>query len=93
MQQDDNDNSSSELSRLKWSCRRGMLELDVLLGNFLNEAYSELPVGDKKLFVGLLGHTDPEIFAWIMGHEVPLDEDLVKITEAIRHHARSRISP
>lgn len=79
-------------TRLQWSCRRGMLELDVLLGNFLNEAYRTLPLEDKQLFVQLLSYTDPELFAWLMGKEVPQDPELAHITDAIRRHARSRIS-
>lgn len=77
-------------SRLEWACRRGMLELDVLLGNFLKEVYLTLPLEDKILFIKLLGCPDPEIFAWIMGHEKPTDFNLIKITEMIRHHAKSR---
>lgn len=77
-------------SRLEWACRRGMLELDVLLGNFLKEAYPTLSLENKILFIKLLSETDPEIFAWIMGHEKPEDANLIKITEMIRHHAQSR---
>lgn len=77
-------------SRLEWACRRGMLELDVLLGNFLKEAYPTLSLENKILFIKLLSETDPEIFAWIMGHEKPEDASLIKITEMIRHHAQSR---
>ena len=40
--------------RLRWSCRRGMLELDVLLGNFLEEAYFGLTPSEQELFVKLL---------------------------------------
>ena len=31
-----------DFSRLRWRCRRGMLELDLLLGRFVNEHYREL---------------------------------------------------
>ena len=79
------------LSRLKWACRRGMLELDVLLGNFLEEAYPGLSAPEKEYFVDLLNCTDPEIFAWIMGHEKPADPHFLLITEMIRQHANSRI--
>ena len=69
--------------KLRWACRRGMLELDVILGNFLNEAYPALSEEDKERFVELLNCTDPELFAWLMGHEHPKDPDLSKIVEII----------
>ena len=79
------------IPKLKWACRRGMLELDVLLGNFLTEAYPNLSLEEKQLFVELLECADPELFAWLMGYEIPTDARLATITNIIRHHARSRI--
>ena len=78
-----------QIPRLRWSCRRGMLELDVLLGNFLEKAYPALPDSAKWQFVRLLECVDPALFAWLMGHEVPADPELAAIIEMIRHHARS----
>ena len=82
----------NDLSRLKWACRRGMLELDVLLGNFLDQAYSALPNHQKEAFIHLLECTDPEIFAWLMGHDIPIDPELQQITEVIRNHVRTSFS-
>jgi antitoxin CptB len=76
--------------KLFWACRRGMLELDVLLGNFLEEVYPKLSEDEKKQFSLLLDQPDPNLFAWLMGHEKPQDPGLAAITEAIRNHARSR---
>ncbi|HTM63386.1 MAG TPA: succinate dehydrogenase assembly factor 2 [Gammaproteobacteria bacterium] len=78
-----------QLPRLKWACRRGMLELDVLLGNFLENHYPELTDDDKRLFIMLLEYTDPEIFSWLMGKAIPTDQQLARITEIIRKHAKS----
>lgn len=78
-------------SQLQWACRRGMLELDVLLTNFLKEAYPHLAIEDKQLFIELLNCSDPDLFAWLMGHAIPSDVNLAKITDEIRQHARSRI--
>lgn len=77
-------------SRLYWACRRGMLELDVLLGNFLREAYPSLGDDDKKRFASLLACSDPELFAWLMGREIPANSDFARITEIIHAHALSR---
>lgn len=90
MKDDNLNNILEDIARLRWSCRRGMLELDVLLGNFLSEAYSGLEEEDKKRFIMLLNCTDPELFTWLMGRETPVDEDLARITEIIRQHAHTR---
>lgn len=83
------DNAVNNINKLHWACRRGMLELDVLLGNYLKNAYPQLSLADKKLFVHLLTHTDPDLFAWLLGHETPSDLALAKLTQAIRQHAQS----
>lgn len=77
------------LPRLRWACRRGMLELDVLLSNFLDGAYASLSDEEKHQFVDLLNGTDPELFAWLMGHEVPPTQ-FETIVTLIRQHAKSR---
>ncbi len=65
--------TESELSkkRLAWQCRRGMLELDVLLTRFLDHSYEKLSLADKRCFVDLLTSIDPELYAWLMGQEAP----------------------
>lgn len=80
----------NNIAKLRWACRRGMLELDVLLGNFLEDVYPGLSEADKILFIRLLEQPDPQLFAWLLGSEVPKDADTKYITEKIRHHARSR---
>lgn len=80
----------NNIAQLRWACRRGMLELDVLLNHFLDEAYAQIDPQDKHLFVQLLQCTDPELFAWLLGSEIPEDQGLAKIVKMIRQHARSR---
>lgn len=75
-----------QIPRLKWACRRGMLELDVLLGNFLENGYPALADEDKWLFIRLLETPDPELFAWLLGSDVPTDGDMLKIVEMIKKH-------
>jgi antitoxin CptB len=70
-------------SRLKWACRRGMLELDVLFMPFVDEAFDELSNRDQFTFQRLLTCEDPELFAWFMGHKVCPDDELAKIVDVI----------
>lgn len=76
--------------QLRWACRRGMLELDVLLGNFLEEAYLQSPESDQKKFIALLDCNDQELFMWLTGKETASNPDLIEIVGKIRHHAKIR---
>lgn len=69
--------------RLRWACRRGMLELDVLFMPFVEEAYDGLSVEDKLTFERLLVCQDPELFAWFMGHETCEDQALNAMVQFI----------
>ena len=53
--------------KLQWQCRRGMLELDVILIPFLNEHFEVLSHSQKELFAELLKESDPDLYTWIMG--------------------------
>lgn len=76
--------------RLRWACRRGMLELDVLLGNFLEQAYLKLTDQEQKCFVQLLDCNDQDLFMWLMGKETSNDPNLQEMVVKIREHARNK---
>ncbi|NQZ22207.1 MAG: succinate dehydrogenase assembly factor 2 [Colwellia sp.] len=69
--------------RLRWACRRGMLELDVLFMPFIEEAYDLLSTKEKQVFERLLAEQDPELFAWFMGHQVCEDKELNDMVQFI----------
>jgi antitoxin CptB len=63
-----------EKARLTWRCRRGMLELDLVLQSFLEERVHLLDKRQLLTFESLLTSTDPELYAWLMDHEKPPKE-------------------
>lgn len=69
--------------RLRWKCRRGMLELDVLFERFLNRGYDQLDATERLLFESLLEEPDPVILNWLMGHEIP-DPKFISLIKKIR---------
>ena len=79
-----NEKDPYHYAKLKWACRRGMLELDVLLGKFLDEHYPSLAFKDKEHFIRLLGQSDTDLFAWLLGKEKPHDEGLASLVNKIR---------
>ena len=72
-----------EFKRLQWQCRRGMLELDVFLKNFLERAYQKLLPSDKALFSRLLESTDQDLFVWLTGREKPEDSDFARMVDVL----------
>ncbi|MGX5218371.1 MULTISPECIES: FAD assembly factor SdhE [Pseudomonas] len=74
---------STELNRLFWHSRRGMLELDVLLVPFVKEVYSDLDPEDQARYVKLLECEDQDMFGWFMQRAEPEDEDLKRMVRMI----------
>lgn len=72
-----------DLARLRWACRRGMLELDVLLLPFV-EQLPNLSENQQKTFERLLACDDPELFAWFMGHQRCDDPELAAMITLIK---------
>lgn len=60
--------TAEEKARIKWACRRGMLELDVVIMPYFDECFDSLNDAEKQDFVALLECDDPDLFSWVMGH-------------------------
>lgn len=82
-------NNINRVSRLFWACRRGMLELDMLLGRFLEKCYPALSPNEQQVFEQLLTYEDQVLYEWLLGGEQPEDVDLLKMINMIRANARS----
>ena len=74
----------NEIDRLRWSCRRGLLELDLVLQQFLNEEYPFLDVNQKRTFNRLLGLTDNDLLDLAMGRADTTDEAFGEIVQLMR---------
>jgi len=73
--------------RLAWQCRRGMRELDELLGNFLAHRYSGLDDQDRLRFTALLDYPDAVLLELLMGRMQAADGDMSKLIREIRDAA------
>lgn len=72
-----------DIKKLRWATRRGMLELDLVLGPFLENVYSTLEEEDKERFQALLESQDQDLFKWFLRKEQPSDPELLHIVELI----------
>ncbi|RNF83190.1 succinate dehydrogenase assembly factor 2 [Montanilutibacter psychrotolerans] len=73
-----------ELRRLRWRCRRGMRELDQLLGRYLDRCWRQAPTDERVVFLRLLDTEDDRLWHWFMGHERPTDAELATLVDHIR---------
>ena len=70
----ENDPIFTTLGKIKYSARRGMLELDILLAPYLNNRYLDEAKEDKKLFIEFLTEEDNDIFDWLFKDVIPPDK-------------------
>ena len=71
--------------RLRWRCRRGMKELDVLLERFLERECQTLAAGRWPELEGLLESEDDVLWRWL---QHPAEADAApysRLLEQIRH--------
>ena len=74
----------SELSRLRWRCRRGIKEMDLILQRFLEQSYSSLSPQQQILFAQILDETDLDILDWILGRSEPENTEYNVLIEQFR---------
>jgi len=75
---------SIERARLRWLCRRGTKELDLLLTRFLDQAWDEATPATRAAFARLLELQDPDLYALLTGRSAAPDPELADVVERIR---------
>ncbi len=81
-------NNDISASKLQWSCRRGMLELDILLQPFARDAYPRLTPEQQILFRELLTCQDSELFQWlVVNNRTDMAPHFTDLVDAIRNFA------
>jgi len=73
-----------ELRRLRWRCRRGMRELDQLLGRYLDREWRQSSHAERGIFLRLLSAEDDKLWHWFMGNEAAVDVEVQQLVERIR---------
>ncbi len=74
-------------TRLRWQCRRGMLELDLMLETFVEKRYADLPLKTKHAFHQLLKCQDQFLLDYLMGQDIPNDKDVADVAKQVRDAA------
>ncbi|SFP45229.1 antitoxin CptB [Nitrosomonas cryotolerans] len=68
-----------ELERARWRCRRGLLELDIVLHRFMDEYYIQLDETELKQFENLLLLSDNDLWDMITAKKIIEDRNLQSV--------------
>jgi len=74
----------TELNRLRWRCRRGMLENDLILTRFLDRRGEGISDQEVVALDQLLELSDNELWDLIAGRQEPVDAAVKPLLDALR---------
>ena len=73
----------SEARALLWRCRRGMKELDILLGRYAAAALPQAGPAERRQLARLLERPDPELAGYFLAGEVPPEPEMAALVTRI----------
>lgn len=73
-------------ARMRWLCRRGMKELDVLLERYFAAEFDHMDALGQSRFYALLQLEDPDLYAYLMGRAAPEQPALAALVVEIREY-------
>jgi antitoxin CptB len=76
--------TNDDVKMLRWRCRRGMRELDLLLTRFLDTEFDSLNAPLRHAFAELLECDDQDILDWLMGRAEPPGDLLRELIARLR---------
>lgn len=69
----------SETDRIRWQCRRGLLELDLILAKFLDVHLENLTIENREAFKRLLEYPDNDLLDFATGKLPPPDVEAAAV--------------
>ncbi len=76
--------SGDQSVNYRWQCRRGMLELDLLLNNFVDKGAKNLNTEQKQVFEMLLSYPDQTLLDLLLGNSVSSDAAIASLVQQIQ---------
>ena len=73
-----------DIGLLRWRCRRGMKELDVLLERFAQQVLPQSSQAECRVYAELLALPDPLLAGYLLGGEPPAEPHLAQAVRRIR---------
>jgi len=78
-------------NRLLWRCRRGLLELDILLQRFLERYYDELAASGRAAFAELVELQDLDLWHLVTADTLPANSERAHVLGLLRRSLRDDI--
>lgn len=72
------------IGKLRWRCRRGMKELDLLTLAYLERHYPTASAEEQQAFAELLELQDPLLMSYMVGRQTPADAVTAKVVGVMR---------
>lgn len=73
-----------QIGKLRWRCRRGMKELDLLTLGYLEQHYPDAAAEEQQAFADLLELQDPLLMSYMVGRETPTDSVTSRVVSVMR---------
>ncbi|MDT4288294.1 succinate dehydrogenase assembly factor 2 [Methylomonas sp. MO1] len=75
---------SENINKLRWRCRRGTLELDLMLLRYLENRYLAAELLEQQTFLRMLELEDTDLMRYLMGEQLPNDDSMKNLVLVIR---------
>jgi antitoxin CptB len=72
------------LNRLRWRCRRGMLENDLILTRFLDSRGERITDAELAALESILQLNDNDLWEMLSGRQEPVDQSVMPLLEHLR---------
>jgi antitoxin CptB len=72
------------LNRLRWRCRRGMLENDLILTRFLDSRGDQITDAELAALESILQLSDNDLWEMLSGRKEPADAAVMPLLECLR---------
>jgi len=73
-----------EFERARWRCRRGLLELDIVLQRFMDRYYTQLDESGLEQFERLLALPDNDLWDLITARQITADDNFQKVLKLLQ---------
>ncbi len=73
-----------EFERAHWRCRRGLLELDIVLQRFMDQYYTQLDKSGLEQFERLLALPDNDLWDLITARQINTDDNWQQVLELLQ---------
>jgi antitoxin CptB len=77
---------SIEAGRMLWRCRRGLLELDIVLRVFVEQTYAGLTENEAEAFIRLLEYEDNDLWDLVGGRMQVDDAMQTSVLAMLKRH-------